>query len=120
MVFTILCVAHGIEAKAATHISGEANYRCDKLSRIAESGLEVADVLNSIGLEEVRDLMLESDGNARDIIESCRSDRFYFRGGLYYVTDRVGASPDTNPASHLFPSPPSRRGNSLDISDEGC
>ena len=108
MVFTILCVAHGIEAKEATHISGEANYRCDKLSRIAESGLEVADVLSSIGLEGVRDLMLESDGNARDIIQLCRPDRCFTSEGDFImfwreVTDRVGASPVTNPASHLFP-----------------
>lgn len=109
MVFTILCVAHGIEAKEATHISGEANYRCDKLSRIAESGLEVADILRSIGLEGVRDLMLESDGIARNIIESCRPGRCFTSEGDFIIfwkeiIDRVGASPFTNPASHLLPS----------------
>lgn len=77
MVFTILCVAYSIEAKEATHIIREANCRCDKLLRIAESGLELADVFSSIGLEGVRDLMLESDGNARDLIESCRPDRCF-------------------------------------------
>lgn len=108
MVFTILCVTHGIEAKEATHISGDANYRCDQLSRIAESGLEVVDVLKGIGLGDVRDLMLESDGNARDIIESCRPDRCFNSEGdfiLFWreITNRVGASPVTNPPSHLFP-----------------
>ena len=50
MVFTLLCVSHGIEAKEATHIGGHDNYRCDQLSHIAESSLAVADILVDIGL----------------------------------------------------------------------
>ena len=64
MVFTLLCVSHGIEAKEVTHIGGHANYRCDQLSCISESGLTVENVLLGIGLGRVRNLMLESDSTA--------------------------------------------------------
>ena len=110
MVFTLLCVSHGIEAKEATHIGGQANYRCDQLSRMAESGLAVADILVGIGLGGIRDLMLESDCRARKLIECCRPDRQFSSEGdfiLFWkeIKKTVGASLITNPPSHLFPLP---------------
>ena len=110
MVFTLLCVSHGIEAKEATHIGGQVNYRCDQLSRMAESGLAVADILVGIGLGGIRDLMLESDCRARKLIECCRPDRQFSSEGdfiLFWkeIKKTVGASLITNPPSHLFPLP---------------
>ena len=110
MVFTLLCVSHGIEAKEAIHIGGQANYRCDQLSRIAESDLAVADILVGIGLGGIRDLMLESDCRARKLIECCRPDRQFSSEGdfiLFWkeIKKTVGASLITNPPSHLFPLP---------------
>lgn len=107
MVFTLLCVSHGIEAKEATHIGGEANYRCDQLSRMAESGLAVADILEGIGLGGVRDLMLENDSKAQKLIECCRPDRHFNSEGDFImfwkeIKETVGASLVTNPPSHLF------------------
>lgn len=75
MVFTLLCVSHGIEAKEVTHIGRQANYRCDQLSRMAESDLAVADILGGSGLGGIRDLMSVSDCRARKLIECCRPDR---------------------------------------------
>ena len=56
MVYTLVCVSYGIEAKVATHISGEANFRCDQLSRVSESERTVDVVLAGLGLREVPDL----------------------------------------------------------------
>ena len=108
MVFTLLCVSHGIEAKEATHIGGHDNYRCYQLSRIAESGLAVADILVDIRLGGTRDLMLEKDCKARKLMECCRSARHFSSEGLFWkeIKKTVGASLVTNPPSHLFPPPP--------------
>lgn len=111
MVFTLLCVSHGIEAKEATHIGGHDNYRCDQLSRIAESSLAVADILVDIGLGGTRDLMLEKDCKARRLVECCRPDRHFSSEGdfiLFWeeIKKTVGASSATNPPSHLFLPPP--------------
>ena len=72
MVYTLVCVSCDIDAKVATHISGEENFRCDQLSRISESGKTVEDVLGGIGLEGVRDLKLEEDSRVLQLIECCR------------------------------------------------
>ena len=72
MVYTLVCVSYGIEAKVATHISGEENFRCDQLSRISESGRTVEGVLLGLGLEGVRNLKLEGDSRVLQLIECCR------------------------------------------------
>ena len=72
MVYTLVCVSYGIEAKSATHISGEGNFRCDQLSRISESGKTVEGVLLGLGLEGVQNLMLEEDSRVMQLIECCR------------------------------------------------
>ena len=84
MVFTLLCVSHSIEVKEATHIGGHDNYRCNQLSRIAESGLAVAEVLMSIGLGGIQNLMLERDSTAIKVVECCRPDRCL----LYSILER--------------------------------
>ena len=107
MVFTLLCVSHGIEAKEVTHIAGHANYRCDQLSRISESGLTVENVLLGIGLGSVRNLMLESDSAATKVVECCRPDR-HFSSEEDFITFweeiklAVGTSAVTNPPSRLL------------------
>ena len=58
-------------------MGGEANYRCDQLSRMAESGLATADILVGVGLKGVRNLMLEKDSKAQKLIECCRPDRHF-------------------------------------------
>ena len=72
MVFTLVCVSYGIEAKIATHISGEENFRCDQLSRVSESKRTVDEVLVGLGLKGVQDLKLDEDSRVLQLIESCR------------------------------------------------
>ena len=72
MVYTLVCVSYGIEAKVATHISGEVNFRCDQLSRVSESGRTVDEVLAGLGLRGVPDLKLGEDSRVLQLIESCR------------------------------------------------
>ena len=73
MVYTLVCVSYGVEAKVATHISGEANFRCDQLSRVSESGRTVDEVLAGLGSRGVPDLKLGEDSRVLQLIESCRS-----------------------------------------------
>ena len=107
MVFTLLCVSHGIEVKEATHIGGHANHRCDQLSRIAESGMAVAEVLGSIGLGGIQNLMLERDNTAIKVVECCRLDRYFnaeedFIAFWKEIKQTVGSSAVTNPPSRLL------------------
>ena len=93
--------------KEATHIGGHDNYRCDQLSRIAESGLAVAEVLMSIGLGGIQNLMLERDSTAVKVVECFRPDRcFNAEEDLIAfwreIKQAVGASVVTNPRSRLL------------------
>jgi hypothetical protein len=71
MVYTVLCVTYGIETKRTSHICGDDNYRCDKLSRLSESGQSVHEVLQQLGLHNVPDLGLEKDCRFRSLIDCC-------------------------------------------------
>ena len=104
MVFTLLCVSHSIEVKEAIHIGGNANHRCDQLSRIAESGMAVAEVLASIGLGGIQNLILERDSTAMKVVECCRPDRYFnaeedFIAFWKEIKQTVGSSAVTNPPS---------------------
>ena len=85
MVYTFVCVSYGIEAKVATHISGEENFRCDQLSRISESGRTVEGVLLGLGLEGVRNLKLEGDSRVLQLIECCRPSE-PFKNEVDYIS----------------------------------
>ena len=85
----------------------QSNFRCDQLSRIVESGLAVTEVLISIGLGGLRNLMLESDSTAVKVVECCRPDRFFNAEGDFIafwreIKKTVGASAVTNPPSRLL------------------
>lgn len=41
-VFTMLCICFNLDVKKGVHISGEDNWRCDRLSRLRESGVAEA------------------------------------------------------------------------------
>ena len=38
IVFTLLCIRFNLDAKKGVHISGDDNWRCDRLSRLDKSG----------------------------------------------------------------------------------
>ena len=45
-IFTMLCVALSVDVKSTCHISGDDNFKCDRLSRLKESGNTVASVMS--------------------------------------------------------------------------
>ena len=83
MVYTLICVSYVIEAKSATHISGEGNFRYDQLSRISESGKTVEGVLLGLGLEGAQNLMLEEDSRVMQLIECYRPSEPFVNEGSF-------------------------------------
>ena len=70
-IFTILCVALSVDVKSTCHISGDDNFKCDRLSRLKESGNTVASIMSDIGLQGVGTLDLESDSAVKTLIRCC-------------------------------------------------
>ena len=70
-IFTMFCIALSVDVKVTCHISGEDNYKCDKLSRLKESGNTVASVMSDIGLQGVETLDLESDPAVKTLVHCC-------------------------------------------------
>ena len=53
MVFTLLSIRFNLDVKKSVHISGEDNWRCDRLSRLEEFGRDrVQEVLETMGLSQ--------------------------------------------------------------------
>ena len=73
-IFTMLCVALSVDVKSTCHISGDDNFKCDRLSRLKESGNTVASVMSDIGLQGVETLDLESDLAVKTLIRCCDPD----------------------------------------------
>lgn len=75
MVWTLLCIAAGVEVKEVTHIAGEDNDKCDRLSRRWDLGrrptMTVAEEASEMGLGRAEILEMESDSTIRGIIELC-------------------------------------------------
>ena len=77
MVFTSACLRYGMDVKEATHISGENNFRCDRLSRLAESGLDARTVMNDVGLTDCAVIDLTSHGGFTALVELCNPRRAF-------------------------------------------
>lgn len=75
MVWTLLCIAAGVEVKEITHIAGEDNDKCDRLSRRWDLGkspsMTVAEEAREMGLERAEILEMELDSSIRGIVELC-------------------------------------------------
>jgi hypothetical protein len=52
MVFTLLSIRFNLDVKKGVHISGDDNWRCDRLSRLGESGEGVSIALEAMGLAD--------------------------------------------------------------------
>ena len=61
MVFTLLSICFGLGVKRVVHISGEENWRCDRLSRICEQGGNIPDVLDDIGMSQTSIVNLQEN-----------------------------------------------------------
>ena len=71
VIFTMLCLKFGIDIKETCHISAKDNYRCDRLSRLKESGREIISLVADFGFEGDRILRFESDIAVTSLID-CR------------------------------------------------
>jgi hypothetical protein len=71
MIFTSVCIRYGMDVKTATHRSGEDNFRCDELSRLAESGLSARAVMDDLGFTACRVLDLTESQSFRRLVELC-------------------------------------------------
>ena len=108
MVFTAVCIRCGMDVKTATHLSGEDNFRCDELSRLAESGLSTRAVMDNLGFTACGVLDLIGCPSFQRLVELCSPWREFSEEGSFEVfwgeirealTDLVGEPPDTGESS---------------------
>lgn len=71
MIFTAMCLMYDMDVKVATHISGDDNFRCDKLSRLSESGKSTRQTMDELGLRESRIIELQERGSIRRLVQLC-------------------------------------------------
>lgn len=75
MVFTLLSICFGLDVKNGVHISGEDNWRCDRLSRICEHGGNISDVLDEIGLSQTVVINLQENAQVQTLLAGCNPGR---------------------------------------------
>jgi ribonuclease HI len=75
MVFTTMCIKHGMDVKVATHIRGEDNFRCDQLSRLVESERSVQQTMEELGLGESGVIPLQECEWIRRVVGLCDPGR---------------------------------------------
>ena len=61
------------------------NFKCDRLSRLKESGNTVASVMSDIGLQGVETLDLEADSAVKTLIRCCDSNTTFTCEGDFAV-----------------------------------
>jgi hypothetical protein len=75
MVWTLLCIAADVEVKEVTHVPGEQNERCDRLSRRWDVGkthtASVSAEAEEMGMKAVRVVEMDADLFVREVIELC-------------------------------------------------
>jgi hypothetical protein len=72
MVWTLLCIAADINVREITHIPGEDNQRCDRLSRRGSNpALSIVDEAAEMGITGARVIELNGDQTIMGIIELC-------------------------------------------------
>jgi hypothetical protein len=75
MVWTLLCIAADVEVKEVTHIPGEQNERCDRLSRRWDvrktPTVSVSAEAEEMGMKGVKVVEMDADPSVREVIELC-------------------------------------------------
>ena len=71
MVFTLLSICFGLDVKRGVHISGDENWRCDRLSRICEHGGSIPDVLDDIGMSQTSIVNLQENTQVQILLAGC-------------------------------------------------
>lgn len=110
MVFTLLSICFGLDVKKGVHISGEDNWRCDRLSRISEHGGGVQETLNALGLSGTTILNLQENSQVQTLLAGCHPGRILegeemflkfweeMRGALKEIEKSV-TNPPTDPSA---------------------
>ena len=75
MVFTLLSIRFNLDVKKGTHIPGEDNWRCDKLSRLGESQMGVPEALEAMGLTETVVVNLQENAQVQALLACCDPGR---------------------------------------------
>lgn len=75
MIWTLLCIAADVDVKEVTHIAGEDNGRCDRLSRRWDVGktpvVSVSAEAEDIGLGRIEVVEMDLDPSVTGIVELC-------------------------------------------------
>lgn len=75
MIWTLLCIAADVEVKEVTHIPGEENEQCDRLSRRWDVGktptLSVLEEAEEMGMRGFEVIEMDMDPSVRGVIELC-------------------------------------------------
>jgi hypothetical protein len=75
MIWTLLCIAADVDVKEVTHIAGEDNKQCDRLSRRWDVGktpsITVLEEAEDMGLRDVEVVEMDMDPSVRGIVQLC-------------------------------------------------
>ena len=72
MVFSLLCIAAGVDVKEVTHIAGSENTKCDRLSRRGRTpAMSILDEAEAMGVRGVRVVEIDSDEDIVSILKLC-------------------------------------------------
>ena len=72
MVFSLLCIAAGVDVKEVTHIAGTENKNCDRLSRRGRAPtMSILEEAEAMGLRRVDVVEIDGDKDITDILKLC-------------------------------------------------
>lgn len=72
MVFSLLCIAAGVDVKEVTHIAGTENTKCDRLSRRGRAPtMSILDEVEAMGVRGVHVVEIDSDVDIVSILTLC-------------------------------------------------
>ena len=72
MVFSLLCIAAGVDVKEVTHIAGTENKKCDRLSRRGRAPtMSIIDEAEEMGVRDVNVVEIDGDEDIINILMLC-------------------------------------------------
>ena len=72
MVFSLLCIASGVDVREVKHIAGTENKNCDRLSRRGRSpAMSIIEEAEAMGLRRVDVVEIDGDKDITDILKLC-------------------------------------------------
>ena len=76
MVFSLLCIAAGVDVKEVTHIAGTENKKCDRLSRRGRTPtMSILDEAEAMGVRGVNVVEIDGDVDIINILTLCDPSR---------------------------------------------